>query len=90
MQDADAPAHTGFQYFSKTSWVNYGQWYLVRIIFNAQTGNLRFYLDGLPYDSWQPANAEELLKSRFFATVGVWTEYGTTITGYADDVRVGK
>jgi hypothetical protein len=77
-------------YMSGSHYVEYGKWYTVRVEFDPQTAKFNTYIDNSPFYSWQPANIDEIKKKELQVAIGLWTDSNTSITGYVDDVRIGK
>jgi hypothetical protein len=77
-------------YMSGSYDVEYGKWYTVRVEFNTQTDAFEGYIDGSLFYSWRPSNMDGILKENLRITIGIWADDGTSITGYVDDVHIGK
>ena len=79
-----------FDYDSPQVVLEYGQWYTIRIDFNANTGVITYYLDGNEIDQWQPDYIDKILTNQFYLNIGTWEQNGTSITGYIDNVKLFK
>jgi hypothetical protein len=75
-------------HMSSSYFIEYGTWYTVRIAFDSRANEVRCYVDGELFYSWQPTNIGALLGSGSSVSLGVWADSGTTIKGYVDDVRI--
>lgn len=72
--------------------VNYNTWHTVRIEINPETVELRIFADGQRFGSYNPPEADILKQEQFRVSLSAnpAEENGTLVTGYFDDVRVGK
>jgi hypothetical protein len=55
-----------------------------------QTTAIDYYLDGQLLDRWQPTDISGLSDSDFVLVTGTSAKKGTAMTGYIEDVKVGK
>ena len=77
-------------YMSGSYFIEYDQWYTVRVEFNSQSNEFNCTIDGNPFFSWQPANIDDLLRGEFSVSLSVWAANGTAITSYVDDLLIVK
>ena len=70
--------------------VPYDSWHTVRLEINPDTAVMSFFIDGQQIDSFVPAEPEVLGNAAFNVFVGVWSLGGGLVTGYVDDVRIGR
>jgi hypothetical protein len=68
----------------------YDTWHTVRIEMNPESGEFTFFVDGQPMGIHAPAQAEALKTAQFDAELQVYLEDGSLVTGYFDDVRIGR
>ena len=85
-----ASPQDNFEAMSNSYPAGYDQWYTLRIAFDRQTGEFHCFINGVHFFSWQPANGSAVVAKKLRATIGIWTDANTTLTGYFDDVRVVK
>jgi hypothetical protein len=69
---------------------SYDDWRMVRIEMNPESGEFTFFVDGQPIGAHIPAEAEALKTAQFDAELQVYLENGSLVTGYFDDVRIGR
>ena len=70
--------------------MEYDRWYTVRIEMDPQTAELSFYVDGQLLDRWQPDDVEWLMQQKLILITGASAAKGTGMTGYVDDVKIGR
>jgi hypothetical protein len=68
----------------------YDTWHTVRIEMNPESGEFAFYVDGQSIGAHTPVEAEALKTAQFDAELQVYLEDGSLVTGYFDDVRIGR
>jgi serine/threonine protein kinase len=68
----------------------YDTWHTVRIEINPDSGEFAFFVDGQRIGAHVPAQAEALKTAQFDAELQVYLENGSLVTGYFDDVRIGR
>jgi hypothetical protein len=75
---------------SGSYFIEYGQWYTVRIAFNPQTDEIVCTIDGQPFFSWQPVELDALLGKQASVGVNIWAADGTALTASVDDLVIVK
>jgi hypothetical protein len=70
--------------------VQYNTWHTFRIEINHETAELAFFIDGHPLGSYTDPNPKSFNQTQIFLSLTVWSEGGGLVTGYWDDVRIGK
>ncbi|HXV43844.1 MAG TPA: protein kinase [Anaerolineae bacterium] len=69
---------------------SYDAWRVVRIEMNPESGEFAFFVGGQPIGAHTPAEAEAMKMAQFDAELQVYLEDGSLVTGYFDDVRIGR
>jgi hypothetical protein len=80
--------NNGVDFITQNYPVSYDQWYTVAIDIDPATAMATFFLDGQRLDQWQPGNVSRLINAQYNFSIGPVMQDGTTITGYADDVKL--
>lgn len=70
--------------------VEYNSWHTLRIEVNPATAVLFFFVGDAQIGSYTSPNPEAFKQTQVNVGLRVWSEDGGLVTGYFDDVRVGK
>ncbi len=77
-------------FMSDSYYVDYGKWYTVRIEVDPRTAKFTGSIDGTPFYSWQPTNSNAMFAKKYVIAVGIWSDDGSSITGYVKNLRIIK
>lgn len=70
--------------------VEYDAWHTIRIQVNPNSTEIKAFIDGQQFASYDPGNANELRQKIFNLHLSLSQQQGTLTIGYIDDVRIGK
>jgi hypothetical protein len=88
--DTRWPWQDEYGYDAKEKRVDLGTWHKVRIELDPDSMAFTYFIDGQSVGSHIPADADDLREADFSISVGVWGPSSGRVTGYIDDVRIGK
>jgi hypothetical protein len=75
-------------YTSDAVGVQYNSWYTIRLEINPDLSTISFFLDDKQFDSYTLPNSDII--KQFGVELSVWSANGGIVTGYIDNVKVGK
>ncbi|NJN99211.1 MAG: hypothetical protein HC875_36520 [Anaerolineales bacterium] len=90
--EASASCRTDDGFWTNTVSVPYNEKHILRFEINPDTAAISFFVNGKQFHSdYIPSNPEEFRQADFYLSLRVWSsEDGGLVTGYADDVRIGR
>lgn len=85
------PSQEGHDYGVEGKQVGYDTWHVVRIELDPTTMQVTYFIDGQMVGSHVPVDADKIKNAHFTFGPGVWrSSSSAAITGYIDDVRIGR